>query len=49
MNDIRGATLLADGLRLGRLPEAWMAPPELRERLEVVRDRAMVGRLRSGL
>ena len=30
-NDIRDATLLADLLRLGRLPEAWVAPPEVRE------------------
>src|SRR4029450_611384 len=30
-NDIRDATLLADLLRLGRLPEAWVAPPQIRE------------------
>ena len=48
-NDIRDATLLADLLRLGRLPEAWVAPPEVRELREVVRYRAKLGRLRSGL
>ena len=30
-NDIRDATLLADLLRMGRLPEAWVAPPAVRE------------------
>ena len=30
-NDVRDATLLADLLRMGRLPEAWVAPPEVRE------------------
>ena len=39
-NDIRDATLLADLLRLGRLPEAWVAPPEVRELREMVRYRA---------
>ena len=48
-NDIRDATLLADLLRLGRLPEAWIAPPEVRELREMVRYRAKLGRLRSGL
>jgi len=48
-NDLRDATLLADLLRLGRLPEAWAAPPEVRELREVVRYRAKLGRLRSGL
>jgi transposase len=48
-NDIRDATLLADLLRLGRLPEAWVAPPEVRELREMVRYRAKLGRLRSGL
>ena len=36
----RDATLLADLLRLGRLPEAWVAPPEVRQLREVVRYRA---------
>lgn len=48
-NDVRDATLLADLLRMGRLPEAWVAPPEIRELREVVRYRAKLGRLRSGL
>ena len=39
-NDIRDATLLADLLRMGRLPEAWVAPPEIRELREAVRYRA---------
>jgi transposase len=48
-NDIRDATLLADLLRMGRLPEAWIAPPAVRELREMVRYRAKLGRLRSGL
>ena len=48
-NDIRDATLLADLLRLGRLPEAWVAPPEVRELREIVRYRAKLSRLRAGL
>jgi transposase len=48
-NDIRDATLLADLLRLGRLPEAWVAPPEVRELRELVRYRAKLSRMRSGL
>ena len=48
-NDIRDATLLADLLRMGRLPEAWVAPPEVRELREVVRYRAKLARLRAGL
>ena len=48
-NDIRDATLLADLLRLGRLPEAWVAPPEVRQLREMVRYRAKLARLRSGL
>jgi transposase len=48
-NDIRDATLLADLLRMGRLPEGWVAPPEVRELREAVRYRAKLGRLRSGL
>jgi transposase len=30
-NDERDAADLADLLRMGRLPEAWIAPPEVRE------------------
>src|SRR5688572_27958914 len=48
-NDIRDATLLADLLRMGRLPEAWIAPPEIRELREAVRYRAKLSRLRAGL
>jgi transposase len=38
-NDVRDATDLADLLRMGRLPEAWIAPPEVRARRELVRHR----------
>jgi len=38
-----------DLLRLGRLAEAWIAPPELRELRELVRYRAKLVALRSGL
>jgi hypothetical protein len=30
-NDERDAADLADRLRMGRLPEAWIAPPSTRE------------------
>jgi len=43
------ATDLADMLRLGRLPEAWIAPPPIRELRELVRYRAKLVQLRSGL
>ena len=36
-------------LRMGQLPEAWIAPPELRELRELVRYRAKLVALRSGL
>jgi len=48
-NDERDARDLADLLRLGRLAEAWIAPPELRELRELVRYRAKLVNLRSGL
>ena len=48
-NDVIDATDLADMLRLGRLPEAWIAPPALRELREVVRYRAKLVQLRAGL
>ena len=38
-NDVVDATDLADMLRLGRLPEAWIAPPAL-DQLVTVRYRA---------
>ena len=48
-NDERDATDLVDLLRMGRLAEAWIAPPELRELRELVRYRAKLVNLRSGL
>ena len=48
-NDERDAVDLIDMLRLGRLPEAWIAPPETRELRELVRYRAKLVALRSGL
>ena len=48
-NDIRDATLLADLLRMGRLPEAWVAPPAVRELREEVRYRHKLTRLQTGL
>jgi transposase len=40
-NDERDAAELADLLRMGRLPEAWIAPPATRELRELVRHRAL--------
>src|SRR5574340_1541246 len=48
-NDVRDAGDLADLLRMHRLPEAWIAPPETRELRELVRYRAKLVALRSGL
>jgi transposase len=48
-NDERDARDLADVLRLGRLAEAWIAPPAVREARELVRYRARLVQLRSGL
>jgi transposase len=48
-NDERDAIDLIDMLRLGRLPEAWIAPPPTRELRELVRYRAKLVALRSGL
>jgi transposase len=48
-NDERDAADLADLLRMGRLPEAWIAPPEVRGLREAVRYRAKLVALRSGL
>jgi transposase len=48
-NDVIDAHDLADMLRMGRLAEAWIAPPAIRERRELVRYRAKLVRLRSGL
>src|ERR1035437_8842025 len=46
-NDVRDAQDLADLLRMGRLPEAWIAPPPTRELRELVRHRAKLVGLRS--
>jgi transposase len=48
-NDERDAIDLADMLRLGRLAEAWIAPSATRELRELVRYRAKLVALRSGL
>lgn len=48
-NDERDAADLADLLRMGRLPEAWIAPPATRELREQIRHRAKLVALRSGL
>lgn len=48
-NDQRDAVLLADLLRMGRLPESWIAPHDIRELRELVRFRHKLSRLRSGL
>ena len=42
-----GRFRLADLLRMGRLPEAWIAPPATRELRELVRHRAKLVGLRS--
>ena len=46
-NDTRDAEDLADLLRLGRLAEAWIAPPKVRELRELVRYRAKLVSLRT--
>ena len=48
-NDLRDAEDLADLLRLGRLAEAWIAPPEVRELRDLVRYRHKLVALRAGL
>src|ERR1700747_1947735 len=48
-NDVRDAADLADLLRMGRLPQAWIAPPATRELRELVRYRAKIVAVRSGL
>jgi transposase len=40
-NDVKDATELAHRLRRDDLPEAWIAPPEVRELRELVRYRAL--------
>lgn len=46
-NDERDATDLVDLLRMGRLAEAWIAPPALRELRELVRYKAKLVHLRT--
>ena len=48
-NDVRDASDLADLLRMNRLPEAWIAPPPVRELRELIRYRAKLVALSSGL
>jgi transposase len=48
-NDVRDASDLADLLRMGRLPEAYVAPPAVRELRELVRHRAKLVGWRSAL
>ncbi|MGO9455841.1 MAG: IS110 family transposase [Acidimicrobiales bacterium] len=48
-NDERDATDLVDLLGMGRLAEAWIAPPPLRELRELLRYRAKLVHLRTGL
>jgi transposase len=46
-DDERDAADLADLLRMGRLPEAWIAPPEIRELRELTRYRHKLVGLRT--
>jgi transposase len=46
-NDEKDAADLADLLRMGRLPEAWIAPAEIRELRELTRYRVKLVRLRT--
>ncbi len=48
-NDERDATDLVDLLRMGRLAEAWIAPPALRELRELIRYRGKLVHLRTSL
>ena len=48
-NDERDANDLIDLFRLGRMTEAWIAPPPVRELRELVRYRAKLVQLRTGL
>ena len=48
-NDLADATMLADLLRMGRLPESWIPPASIRELRELVRYRHKLSQLRSGL
>jgi len=46
-NDERDAADLADLLRMGRLPEAWVAPHQVRELRELTRYRHLCRRRHS--
>src|SRR5947208_6327022 len=46
-NDERDAADLADLLRMGRLAEAWIAPPDIRELREITRYRGKLVQLRT--
>ncbi|MGH3125127.1 MAG: IS110 family transposase, partial [Streptosporangiaceae bacterium] len=48
-NDERDSADLADLLRMGRLPEAWIAPHEVRELREITRYRHKLVRLRTSI
>jgi transposase len=48
-SDERDAADLADLLRMNRPPEAWIAPPAVRELRELVRHRAKLVGLRTNL
>jgi transposase len=46
-NDARDTADLADLLRMGRLPEAWITPPEIRDLRELTRYRQKLVGLRT--
>jgi transposase len=46
-NDVKDATELANRLRRDDVPEAWIAPPEVRELRELVRYRAKLVAMRT--
>ena len=48
-NDLADATLLADLLRMNRLPESWIAPDSIRQLRELVRYRHKLSQMRTGL
>jgi transposase len=48
-NDYRDCRELLDRLRLGKLPEAWIAPPDVRDLRELVRYRWKLVATRTGL
>ena len=46
-NDVKDSTELAHRLRRNDVPEAWIAPPEVRELRELVRYRAKLTAFRT--